>query len=342
MESEERHCLGLLIALAGVILVSPDATLLRLLSATGASNLDVIFWKLLFASLFTGTYAVASSGLSHIVRGARSAPAHTAAAVALQAAVNVGFSLALLETTASSALLLIYLNPMWTAAFCWCLLGDEFENRTAVALAGAAVAMSVAFIPGVVLDDDGYVSDDMNECARAPTRRGDCIALATGVGLALYLTVSRSAGTRCPEAPMSAASSCGSALGAIAVLVVGVATSDALPVLPAGRRGRFLGIALADALCIAAMYVAVSIAPRYLPATQVALIFLLEVVFGPLIVFLAFDERPTDYVIVGGALLLCTLAMHELAAAPAPKRGEAAQLIGVSEDAQRGAAEPPA
>ena len=126
------------------------------------------------------------------------------------------------------------------------------------------------------------------------------------------------------------------------MLVVGVATSDALPVLPAGRRGRFLGIALADALCIAAMYVAVSIAPRYLPATQVALIFLLEVVFGPLIVFLAFDERPTDYVIVGGALLLCTLAMHELAAAPAPKRGEAAQLIGVSEDAQRGVAEPPA
>ena len=51
---------------------------------------------------------------------------------------------------------------------------------------------------------------------------------------------------------------------------------------------------------------------------QVSLVLLLGVVCSPLVVFLAFGEQPSVYVIVGGALLLVTLAMHELAAVPGP------------------------
>ena len=55
---------------------------------------------------------------------------------------------------------------------------------------------------------------------------------------------------------------------------------------------------------------------------------LLEVVCAPLLVFLAFGEQPSVYVIAGGALLIATLAMHELAAVPTPAPRPAPQVPG--------------
>jgi hypothetical protein len=53
------------------------------------------------------------------------------------------------------------------------------------------------------------------------------------------------------------------------------------------------------------------VGPRLITGAEVGLCALLEVVLGPLMVFLAYDEVPSKWTLIGGSLLLCVLAAHE-------------------------------
>ena len=59
---------------------------------------------------------------------------------------------------------------------------------------------------------------------------------------------------------------------------------------------------------------ALTFAPRYISGAEVALVMLLEVVLGPLWVFLAGFEAPTQWTLIGGAGIIVVLGVHELAA----------------------------
>ena len=52
------------------------------------------------------------------------------------------------------------------------------------------------------------------------------------------------------------------------------------------------------------------IGPKYISASEVGLLMLLESIFGPLWVWMALDEYPGDMVIVGGVIVLVTLSVH--------------------------------
>jgi drug/metabolite transporter (DMT)-like permease len=52
------------------------------------------------------------------------------------------------------------------------------------------------------------------------------------------------------------------------------------------------------------------IGPRYIPAPEVGLLLLLESVLGPVWVWLALGEAPGSYTLVGGAIVLSTLALN--------------------------------
>ena len=54
------------------------------------------------------------------------------------------------------------------------------------------------------------------------------------------------------------------------------------------------------------------IGPRYLPASEVAMFFLLEVVLTPIWMWLIFGETPTSQALLGGALVFATLFAHSL------------------------------
>ena len=51
-----------------------------------------------------------------------------------------------------------------------------------------------------------------------------------------------------------------------------------------------------------------------MPAAEVSLVMLLETVLGPLWVWLAVDERPSDYTFAGGALLIVVLVVNAVLA----------------------------
>ena len=75
----------------------------------------------------------------------------------------------------------------------------------------------------------------------------------------------------------------------------------------------FLAIIAVNSALVAAFYVGFTLAPRYITGAEVALILLMETVCGPLWVFLRFGDKPTVWTIAGGAVLIVSLAAHEIA-----------------------------
>ena len=55
-----------------------------------------------------------------------------------------------------------------------------------------------------------------------------------------------------------------------------------------------------------------TLAPRYIPAHEVELFFVLETVLGPFWVWLVINEQPSTKTIIGGALIITTIAIYTL------------------------------
>ena len=67
-------------------------------------------------------------------------------------------------------------------------------------------------------------------------------------------------------------------------------------------------------LCVAIPFVLVTIAPRYITAAEVNLFFLLEVIIGPIWVWMVVNERPSTETIIGGIIIIITIATHSFLA----------------------------
>ena len=63
-------------------------------------------------------------------------------------------------------------------------------------------------------------------------------------------------------------------------------------------------------MCVAIPFVLVTIAPRFIPAEEVNLFFLLETIIGPIWVWLIIKEQPSVEAIQGGLIIIATIAIH--------------------------------
>jgi len=59
-----------------------------------------------------------------------------------------------------------------------------------------------------------------------------------------------------------------------------------------------------------------TIGARLIPAAEVALITLLEIVLGPLWVWLAYDERPSAATLAGGAIVVAAVVVQAVGGVP--------------------------
>jgi drug/metabolite transporter (DMT)-like permease len=57
-------------------------------------------------------------------------------------------------------------------------------------------------------------------------------------------------------------------------------------------------------------FVLVTIAPRFIPAEEVNLFFLLETIIGPFWVWMVIKEQPSLETIQGGVVIIITIAIH--------------------------------
>ena len=63
-------------------------------------------------------------------------------------------------------------------------------------------------------------------------------------------------------------------------------------------------------MCVAIPFVLVTIAPRFIPAAEVNLFFLLETIIGPIWVWLIIKEQPSLETLQGGLIIVFTIAIH--------------------------------
>ena len=92
--------------------------------------------------------------------------------------------------------------------------------------------------------------------------------------------------------------------------LIAVSASLGAPAMPSGFD--FLWLPLLGLVVSPVSFLLISQGPRYLPAAEVGLLMLLELVFGTLWVWLALSEAPTVNAFIGGGLLLATMVAHSL------------------------------
>ena len=306
---------GLLLALFGVVTVTPDAMLVRYASSSGGSPALILCAK----SAFTVIVAMATVLVQYkcdwvaLSKGLRAAPKHLALVVFLQVVVAIGFPMAFLYTTAAKALLLISLNPLWAAIFSRALLKDKLAPSTMIALVLSVACVLVVFVPPIIIGSGGGATLNATEpdattvSTGAPTIAGDLISIGTGVGLGAFLTASRWTATRKPDAGLSLTTPLSNAVVALGFLPNAI--------LDAVRYGvpqpLFWGTLAADSVCLSIALVCIVNAPKHAKSAEVALVLLVENLIGPLWVFIGFGEVPSVWTFVGGSLLLLTLGLHE-------------------------------
>ncbi len=191
------------------------------------------------------------------------------------------FLLALNHTSVANVLFMQAAAPMMAALLGWVLISEPVDGRTwaALLLAGAGVAVMAA---------------------------GSLDAGIGAVGLPLLMTASFAmviviARHRRDVSMMPA--TCASQMLVVVVCApfvtlgsVGGGDWAILAALGVGQMG--LGLAF------------LTIGARLIPPAQVAIISLLEVVLGPLWVWLAYDERPSAATLAGGAIVVAAVVVQ--------------------------------
>lgn len=305
---------GLLIILAGVICVSPDAVLVRYLTEGGTKPWTIVFWKLLLSIPYSAGYALwEAGGLRKLYQSAKVGRFYYLAAAPVQAAADICFTFAFVYTSAADALLLINLNPLWCAVIGRVFLGDMLPRRTYIALVLALCCVVIIFVPEVLERKKQTTEDgtDGEEDPYADTAvKGNIISLVTGLLLAVYIAIVRLGGKSDKEINLVGAAALGASLSSI--IAVSVERGDVFPSsFWTGKMAHFWLASAGQGLGIGAIFVAIGIAPRYITGAEVGLCILLEAILGPLFVWLAYRNVPSKWTLIGGSLLLLVLALHE-------------------------------
>jgi drug/metabolite transporter (DMT)-like permease len=198
-------------------------------------------------------------------------------------AANLMFIAAVTMTTAANLVFILALNPILCAIIAHVFLGEKLHNWT-----WAAVIMS--FIGVVVIGADGLTTG---------TLPGDLLAFGVALMTAIALTVIRKSGKNVVSSL---------AVGSLASAVI--ASFWAAPLALSFAGWGWLGLNGLIVIPLASALIALG--PRYLPAPEVAMFFLLDTMLTPIWIWMIFGELPTPVSMLGGTIVIVTLTAHSL------------------------------
>jgi drug/metabolite transporter (DMT)-like permease len=271
------HGKGLLLTALGVLFLSPDALLIRLVDmevwnlAVWRGILQAIGLTLLVAAFYGRRAPLAfwSIGASGVV-----------IAVVFSGS-TLTFLAALQHTEVANVLVILASAPIFAALMSLVWLKEPVAPRTWIAI--------VVIFAGIGL----IMWDGLGR----GTGFGDAMAVATAILLAGKITILR----RQRHINMIPA------LALSGAVFAGFAAMAQAPTLPSGEQTVWLllmGLAVVPAAAL------ITLGPRYISAPEVSLLLLLETVLGPLWVWLVINETPTPLAIVGGAIVVTALIVH--------------------------------
>jgi drug/metabolite transporter (DMT)-like permease len=211
------------------------------------------------------------------------------------AIASAGFIAALNHTSVARVLFILAVAPVLAALLARVTLGEPITRRTALAMALALAGVAVMLgAPG-----EGDLA-------------GDGLSFLVALAFALMIVI-----TRWRRDVSMAPATCLSQVILVAVF------------LPFATPGEIGGD---DVVWLAALgigqiglgFALLTVGARLIPAAQVGLITLLEVVLGPVWVWLALDERPGTLTLVGGAIVIVAILIQTRAAPPPELQDERA------------------
>jgi len=203
-------------------------------------------------------------------------------AVALCVATASGsFISALNHTTVARVLFILAISPVLAALLARLALGEPITRRTVaamvIALAGIAVMLGA---PG-----EGSLA-------------GDGLAFLTAVSFAVMIVI-----TRWRHDVSMAPATCLSQ----AILVAAFLPFASPGQIGGGDVGWLAALGIGQ---IGLGFALLSVGARLIPAAQVGIITLLEVVLGPVWVWLVLNERPSTLTLVGGAIVIVAIVIQ--------------------------------
>jgi len=275
------HAKGLLITASGVLVISPDGLLTRLIEA---DHWTMIFWRALLVS-FGMWLMVSLFNPNRAWQRYRSVRGPGWLIMGSYSLGTISFVFAITHTSVANTLIILSSTPLFAALISRVLLQEKIPLRTLIAITLVAIGIAVIAIgsrPG------------------SGALLGDLAAVLGSFFLACGFTFVR----RFPQISTLAAISCSGLLTALLVLPLAapldITRTDFGYLLIMGLYVVPVGTAL--------MY----IGPRYLPSAEVGLLLLLESILGPVWVWLVLAEQPGRYTLLGGAIVLSTLALNTL------------------------------
>lgn len=239
-----------------------------------------VFGRAAFAgAALLGYVAIVERG--QVLRGFRSVGG-AGIAVALCVAIASGsFIGALNHASVARVLFILAVAPVLAALLAWVTLGEPISRRTALAmvlaLSGVAVMLGAPGEASLTGDGLAFVAALAFSAMIVITRWRHEVSMAPATCLSQAILVAAFAPFASP----------------------GEISGDDLAWLAALGIGQIgLGFAL------------LTVGARLIPAAQVGLITLLEVVLGPLWVWLALDERPATLTLVGGTIVIAAIVLQ--------------------------------
>ncbi len=275
------HFKGLLLTFSAVLILSPDALLVRLI--------DTEIWTLLFwRCLLTGSMMMLFLALRY--RGQLFRVIRATGRPGLLSALTITcgsllFVNSLKQTSAANTLIILAATPVISSLLSAIFLKEKISRST-------WLAITVCF-GGILLIFSGSLNNGL--------LLGDLCALGATTMWGSNIVIIRS-GKNVNMIPANA-------LGNLSVAPIAL-LMGAAPLQVAGADAGLL--LLLGGLILPLSFAMITYGPRYLQAPEVSLILLTETVVGPIWVWLALGEIPHTRSLIAGALIVTTLITHTL------------------------------
>jgi drug/metabolite transporter (DMT)-like permease len=281
MRDHSTHLKGLLLTFAAVVILSPDALLVRLIHC---DVWTLLFWRCLLTGVMQAIF-LAACYRGQFVQSFRNTGRAGLLSAVVVAVGSLFFVNSLKHTTAANTLIILAAAPLFSSLLSWLFLREKIARRT-------WVAIFICF-GGILLIFSGSLQSGL--------LLGDLLALGATLTWASNIVILRSS----KAVNMVPANLFGNLLVVPAALLAGaqpmaVATPDILFLL------------LLGGLVLPVSFTMITQGPRYLPAPEVSLILLVETILGPFWVWLVLQESPHATTLLAGALIVGTLAVHTL------------------------------
>ena len=274
---------GLLLALTGILFITPDSLSIRLADINGVNSWELMFYRGLipFFCLFILLLFVYKKNFIKICLAIGYAGVLNAVLVALG---NITFVASLQNTNVANTLIMISLAPFMAAIFSSIFLKEYPNMRT-------WVTMLLCFSFVIYIFYDSYESQKL---------LGDILGLATAIIIGASSVVIRY-GKLTNFLPSLLLGKLFTMLFTIFfVSSLALESSNISLILIMGVFFVFVPMCL------------VTLAPRYIAAHEVQLFFVLETALGPIWVWYFINERPSDKTIIGGIFIILIIFIYTI------------------------------